>query len=126
MLGTCVLSSGYSDAYFKRAKLLQQLIAKEFEDAFKTCDVIITPASPITAWKFGEKAGSPTEMYAADICTITLNIAGLPGISVPCGFDSNNMPIGFQVIGKKFREADILSVAKCCENTVGGFAVKEF
>ena len=76
-------------------------------------------------WKY-KKAGSPTEMYAADICTITLNIAGLPGISVPCGFDSNNMPIGFQVIGKKFREADILSVAKCYENTVGGFAVKEF
>ena len=126
MLGTCVLSSGYSDAYYKRAKLLQQQIAKEFEDAFSRCDVIITPASPITAWKFGEKAGSPTEMYAADICTITLNIAGLPGISVPCGFDSNNMPIGFQVIGKKFRETEILTVAKCYENTVGGFAVKEF
>ncbi len=126
MLGTCVLSSGYSDAYYKRAKLLQQQITKEFEDAFKHCDVIITPSSPITAWKFGERAGSPTEMYAADICTITLNIAGLPGISVPCGFDANNLPIGFQVIGKKFRESDILTVAKCYENAVGGFAVKEF
>jgi len=127
MLGTCVLSSGYSDAYYKRAKLLQQNLAAEFTEAFKTCDVIITPSIALTAWKFGEKAGNPAEVYAADICTITLNIAGLPGMSVPCGFDSsNNMPVGFQIIGKKFRESDILTVAKCYENAVGGFAVKEF
>ena len=73
------------------------------------------------------KVMTPAEVYAADICTITLNIAGLPGMSVPCGFDSsNNMPVGFQIIGKKFRESDILTVAKCYENAVGGFAVKEF
>ena len=127
MLGTFVLSSGFYDAYYKRAKLLQQNLAKEFTDAFKSCDVIITPSIALTAWKFGEKAGNPAEVYAADICTITLNIAGLPGMSVPCGFDStNNMPVGFQIIGKKFRESDILTVAKCYENAVGGFAVKEF
>ena len=101
--------------------------AKEFTDAFKSCDVIITPSIALTAWKFGEKAGNPAVVYAADICTITLNIAGLPGMSVPCGFDStNNMHVGFQIIGKKFRESDILTVAKCYENAVGGFAVKEF
>ncbi len=126
MLGTYVLSSGYYDAYYKRAKVLQQQIAREFEDAFKCCDVILTPSCPITAFKLGEKTDNPTEMYAADICTVTLNIAGLPGVSVPCGFDGNGLPVGFQVIGKKFRESDILTVAKCYEKTVGGFAVKEF
>ena len=107
--------------------LIYENLSKEFTDAFKSCDVIITPSIALTAWKFGEKAGNPAEVYAADICTITLNIAGLPGMSVPCGFDSsNNMPVGFQIIGKKFRESDILTVAKCYENAVGGFAVKEF
>lgn len=126
MLGTYVLSSGYYDAYYKRAKVLQQVIAKEFEDAFKTCDVIVTPICPTTAFKIGEKSDDPLAMYAGDICTVTLNIAGLPGISVPCGFDSNNLPIGFQVIGPKFSESKLLTIAKCYENTVGGFAVKEF
>lgn len=126
MLGTYVLSSGYYDAYYKRAKMLQQNIVKEYNEAFKSCDVILTPTSPITAFKFGEKTDNQVEMYAADICTVTVNIAGLPGINVPCGFDSNNLPIGFQIIGKKFRESDILTVAKCYEKTVGGFAVKEF
>ncbi len=126
MLGTYVLSSGYYDAYYKRAKMLQQNIVKEYNEAFKLCDVILTPTSPITAFNFGEKTDNQVEMYAADICTVTVNIAGLPGINVPCGFDSNNLPIGFQIIGKKFRESDILTVAKCYEKTVGGFAVKEF
>lgn len=126
MLGTYVLSSGYYDAYYKRAKLLQKNIAKEFSEAFKVCDVILTPTCPMTAFKFGEKTDNPVEMYAADICTVTVNIAGLPAVSVPCGFDSNNLPVGFQVIGKKFRESDILTVAKCYEDAVGGFAVKEF
>ncbi len=126
MLGTYVLSSGYYDAYYKRAKVLQQQISNEFSDAFKSCDIIITPMSPTTAFKIGEKSSDPVAMYAGDICTVTLNIAGLPGMNVPCGFDSNNMPIGFQIIGSKFSESKMLSVAKCYENAVGGFKVKEF
>ena len=126
MLGTYVLSSGFYDAYYKKAKVLQKVITKEFEDALKLCDAIITPLSPTTAFKIGEKSDDPLAMWAGDICTVTLNIAGLPGINVPCGFDSNNMPIGFQVLGPKFSEATLLTVAKCYENTVGGFAVKEF
>lgn len=126
MLGTYVLSSGFYDAYYKKAKALQKNIAKEFNDVLSVCDAIITPLSPTTAFKIGEKSDDPLAMYAGDICTVTLNIAGLPGISVPCGFDANNLPIGFQVIGKKFGESTLLTVAKCYENTVGGFAVKEF
>ncbi len=126
MLGTYVLSSGFYDAYYKKAKALQMNIAKEFDDVLKQCDAIITPLSPTTAFKIGEKSDDPLAMYAGDICTVTLNIAGLPGINVPCGFDSNSMPIGFQVIGKKFSESTLLTVAKCFETTVGGFAVKEF
>lgn len=126
MLGTYVLSSGFYDAYYKKAKALQKNIAKEFNDVLSVCDAIITPLSPTTAFKIGEKSDDPLAMYAGDICTVTLNIAGLPGISVPCGFDTNNLPIGFQVIGKKFSESTLLTVAKCYENTVGGFAVKEF
>jgi len=126
LLGTYVLSSGFYDAYYKKAKMLQKVIRKEFEDALKQCDAIITPLSPTTAFKIGEKSDDPVAMWAADICTVTLNIAGLPGINVPCGFDSNNMPVGFQVLGPKFSESTLLTIAKCYENTVGGFAVKEF
>ncbi len=126
MLGTYVLSSGFYDAYYKKAKVMQKRITKEFEDALKLCDAIITPLSPTTAFKIGEKSDDPIAMWAGDICTVTLNIAGLPGINVPCGFDSNNLPIGFQVLGPKFSESTLLTIAKCYENTVGGFAVKEF
>lgn len=127
MLGTYVLSSGFYDAYYKKAKVLQKNIAKEFDDAFKLCDAIITPINPTTAFKIGEKSDDPLAMYAGDICTVTLNIAGLPGISIPCGFSAeDNMPIGFQAIGKKFTEDKLLTIAKCYENAVGGFAVKEF
>ncbi len=126
LLGSYVLSSGFYDAYYKKAKMLQKLIRKEFEDALKLCDAIITPLNPTTAFKIGEKSDDPVAMWAGDICTVTLNIAGLPGINVPCGFDSNNMPVGFQVLGPKFSESTLLTIAKCYENTVGGFAVKEF
>ena len=126
LLGTYVLSSGFYDAYYKKAKMLQKVIRKEFEDALKQCDAIITPLSPTTAFRIGEKSNDPVAMWAGDICTVTLNIAGLPGINVPCGFDSNNMPVGFQVLGPKFSESTLLTIAKCYEHTVGGFAVKEF
>lgn len=125
MLGTYVLSSGYYDAYYKRAKMLQRMISQEFDEAFKLCDVIATPTSPSTAFKLGEKISDPLAMYASDICTVTANIAGLPGVSVPCGFGDGHLPIGMQLIGKKFSEAEILRVAKCYETAVGGFAVKE-
>lgn len=125
MLGTAVLSSGYYDAYYKRAKMLQRVIGKEFDDAFEKCDVILTPTTPYTAFKIGEKVGDPLAMYAADILTVTVNIAGLPGVSIPCGFGANNLPIGMQLIGPKFSEAKLLSVAKCYESALGGFAVKE-
>lgn len=125
MLGTYVLSSGYYDAYYKRAKMLQRMITQEFEDVFAACDVIITPTTPSTAFKLGEKTTDPVEMYATDICTVTANIAGLPGVSVPCGFGANHMPIGMQILGPKFSEAKLLGIAKCYETMQGGFAVKE-
>lgn len=125
MLGTYVLSSGYYDAYYKRAKMLQRMIGQEFTTAFEGCDVIIAPVTPTTAFKLGEKTSDPLEMYAADICTVTVNIAGLPAISVPCGEDENGMPIGMQIIGAKFSESKLLGVAKCYETAVGGFKLKE-
>ncbi len=125
MLGTYVLSSGYYDAYYKRAKMLQRMIAQEFTSAFEGCDVIIAPVTPTSAFKLGEHTSDPLEMYAADICTVTVNIAGLPAISVPCGTDTDGMPIGMQIIGSKFSESKLLGVAKCYETAVGGFAVKE-
>ena len=125
MLGTYVLSSGYYDAYYKRAKLLQQNIALEFDEAFKKCDVLATPVNPTTAFKLGERVDDPLAMYAADVCTINVNIAGLPGISIPCGFGADGMPIGLQLIGPKWSEAKLLGTAKCYETAVGGFAVKE-
>lgn len=125
MLGTYVLSSGYYDAYYKRAKMLQRSITQEFYDAFESCDAIVTPLSPTTAFKLGEKQDDPLAMYAGDICSVTLNIAGLPGISVPCGFDSQGLPVGMQLIGPRFSESRLLTIAKTYETAVGGFAVKE-
>lgn len=124
MLGTHVLSSGYYDAYYKRAKLLQRQIAKEFASAFEQCDILAAPTVPFTAFKLGEKTVDPLAMYAADICTVTVNIAGLPALSIPCGFGANQMPIGMQLIGPKFSEGALLGAARCYEQAVGGFAVK--
>lgn len=125
MLGTYVLSSGYYDAYYKRAKRLQQMIAAEFAEAFTKCDVIATPVTPTTAFKLGERCADPVQMYAGDICTVTVNIAGLPGLAMPCGYDAGGLPIGMQLIGPKFSENRLLAVAKSYETAVGGFAVKE-
>ena len=121
LLGTFVLSSGYYDAYYNRAKLLQRQIADEFAKSFEECDVLITPTSPSTAFKFGENTDDPVKMYAADICTITVNIASLPGISVPCGVGADGMPIGMQIIGPKFSEATLLRTAANYEKICGGF-----
>jgi aspartyl-tRNA(Asn)/glutamyl-tRNA(Gln) amidotransferase subunit A len=111
MLGTYALSSGYYDAYYKKAQQVRTLIMKSFDDAFNKYDVIITPTTPTTAFKFGEKSEDPLEMYAADICTVSVNIAGLPGLVIPCGFDSQGLPVGMQLIGKAFDEPTLLRAA---------------
>ena len=118
MLGTFVLSSGFFDAYYKKAKLVAAEIVKEFDEAFGMCDVIAVPATPSTAFKLGENMGDPTKMYAADICTVTVNIAGLPAVSVPCG-KSGGMPVGLQFIGSKFSEQMLLNAAYAVEQSVG-------
>ncbi|MBQ9374794.1 MAG: Asp-tRNA(Asn)/Glu-tRNA(Gln) amidotransferase subunit GatA [Ruminococcus sp.] len=121
MLGTFVLSSGFYDAYYGKAKLLQRRISEEFNSAFKDIDVIAAPTVPTTAFKIGENIGDPLKMYATDICTVTVNIAGLPAVSVPCGNDSNKLPVGLQLIGNKFTEQALLNTAYAYEKTAGGF-----
>lgn len=121
LLGTFVLSSGYYDAYYKRAKLLQHKIGEEFNNAFESCDVILTPTAPDTAFKIGENVDDPLKMYATDICTVTVNIAGLPALSIPCGNDEKGLPIGCQLIGAKFSEQNLLNTAFAYEQAVGGF-----
>ena len=111
ILGTYVLSSGYYDAYYKKAQKVRTLVMNEFNNAFKKYDVILTPTSPTVAFDIGSKTSDPLEMYLSDICTVSVNIAGLPAISIPCGQDKENMPIGMQLIGNKFCEETILNVA---------------
>lgn len=111
LIGTYVLSHGYYDAYYIKAQKLRRLIAQDFVEAFKRCDVILGPTSPGTAFKIGEKSGDPVQMYLSDIYTIAVNLAGLPGMSLPCGFDRANLPVGMQLIGDYFGEAKMLNVA---------------
>ncbi|MBI2091266.1 MAG: Asp-tRNA(Asn)/Glu-tRNA(Gln) amidotransferase subunit GatA [Deltaproteobacteria bacterium] len=115
MLGTYALSAGYYDAYYLKAQKVRALIKKDFDEAFKTCDVIITPTAPTTAFEIGEKTQDPLQMYLSDIFTISVNLAGLPALSLPCGFDSDGLPIGLQVIGKHLDEATILRIAYAYE-----------
>ena len=118
MIGTYALSSGYYDAYYKKAQQVRTLVMRDFEKAFEKYDVLVTPTAPMTAFGIGEKTSDPLEMYLADICTVSVNIAGLPAIVLPCGYDKNGMPIGVQIIGKPFGEADILRTAHCLEQTI--------
>ena len=111
ILGTYVLSSGYYDAYYKKAQQVRTLVKQEFEKCFNKYDVILTPTSPTVAFEFGSKSNNPLEMYMADICTVSINIAGVPAISIPCGVDSNGMPVGLQLIGNNFAEETILNAA---------------
>ena len=111
ILGTYVLSSGYYDAYYKKAQQVRTLVKQEFDKAFEKYDVILTPTSPTVAFEVGTRSNNPLEMYLADICTVSVNIAGLPGISIPCGVDSKGMPIGMQLIGNRFEESKILNAA---------------
>ena len=111
MIGTYVLSHGYYDAYYLQAQKIRRLIAQDFDAAFKQCDIIMGPTAPTTAFNFGEKADDPVAMYLSDIYTIAVNLAGLPGMSVPCGFGANGRPVGLQIIGNYFAEAKMLGVA---------------
>jgi len=111
ILGTYVLSSGYYDAYYKKAIQVRTLVRQEFDKLFEKYDVLLTPTSPTVAFEIGSKSNNPLEMYLADICTVSVNIAGLPAISIPCGVNSQNMPIGMQLIGKRFAEETILNAA---------------
>lgn len=114
MLGTFALSSGYYDAYYKKAQKARTLIKKDFEDVFEKYDVIVGPTTPTPAFKLGEKTSDPLTMYANDLLTIPVNLAGVPGISVPCGFD-NGLPLGLQIIGKHFDESTVYRVAHAFE-----------
>lgn len=118
ILGTYVLSSGYYDAYYKKAQQVRTLVSNEFSKAFEKYDVILTPTSPTVAFNIGEKSSDPLEMYLADICTVSINIAGVPAISIPCGVNSEGMPIGMQLIGDKFNEEKILNAAYAFEQKI--------
>jgi aspartyl-tRNA(Asn)/glutamyl-tRNA(Gln) amidotransferase subunit A len=117
MLGTFVLSSGYYDAYYEKAQRVRSMLANDFAEAFKKCDVIATPTAPTPAFKIGEKANDPLAMYLSDIYTVTVNLAGVPAISVPCGQSSAGLPIGLQLIGNHFDEARLLNAAYAYELT---------
>lgn len=122
VLGTYSLSSGYYDAYYLKALKGRTLIINDFRDAFTKCDVIISPVAPVTAFGIGEKINDPLSMYMADILTISANLAGIPGISIPVGLDSGKMPIGMQIMGNHFGEKDILNAAKAAEKISGKYA----
>jgi aspartyl-tRNA(Asn)/glutamyl-tRNA(Gln) amidotransferase subunit A len=115
ILGTYALSAGYYEAYYLKAQRVRTLMKKDFEEAFEKCDAIITPTAPTTAFKIGEKIQDPLQMYLSDIYTISVNLAGLPAVSLPCGFDSQGLPIGMQIIGKHFDESTILRIAYAFE-----------
>jgi aspartyl-tRNA(Asn)/glutamyl-tRNA(Gln) amidotransferase subunit A len=115
MLGTYALSAGYYDAYYVKAQKVRTLVAQDFRQAFNKCDVIVTPTSPTPAFKLGENTSDPIKMYLADVFTVAVNLAGLPGLSLPCGFSKSGLPIGMQVLGRPFDEATILRTARAFE-----------
>lgn len=119
MLGTFALSAGYYDAYYKKALQVRTLIMNELSDIFKKYDLILSPTAPTTAWRFGEKS-DPMEMYLSDICTVPVNIAGIPAISLPCGKDRDGLPVGLQLMGKVFDESSVLRAARALEMELGG------
>ena len=115
MLGTYALSAGYYDAYYLRAQKVRALIRRDFDQAFATVDAVVSPTSPTTAFRLGEKLDDPLAMYLSDVYTVPVNLAGLPGISIPCGFDSKGLPVGLQLIGKPFDEETLLRIARAVE-----------
>ena len=123
LIGTYVLSAGYYDAFYARAQKLRTLIARDFTEAFKRCDVLLTPATPGPAFALGAKSDDPVSMYLNDVFTVTVNLAGLPGLAVPAGLTSDGLPLGLQIIGKAFDEATVLKVGRSVEQAAG-FAAK--
>ena len=121
LLGTFVLSAGYYDAYYGRAQCVRTLLCKDFNLAFRDVDVLVGPTAPSTAFAIGEKTNNPLEMYLSDVFTVTANLAGLPGISVPCGQDDTGLPVGLQIIGPALGEAKILKAARLIEQLRGPF-----
>ena len=117
MVGTYVLSHGYYDAYYLQAQRLRRMIAQDYQNALAQCDVIMGPVAPTPAWRLGEKSDNPVQMYLADIYTLSLNLAGLPGMSIPCGFSADQRPIGLQLIGNYFDEARLLQIAHAFQST---------
>jgi aspartyl-tRNA(Asn)/glutamyl-tRNA(Gln) amidotransferase subunit A len=117
MLGTFALSTGYYDAYYLKAQKVRTLIKRDFEQAFKRCDLIATPTAPSTAFRLGEKMSDPLQMYLSDIFTISVNLAGLPGMALPCGYDGGAMPIGLQLIGPAFGEEVVLRAGDAFERS---------
>jgi aspartyl-tRNA(Asn)/glutamyl-tRNA(Gln) amidotransferase subunit A len=122
ILGTYALSAGYYDAYYLKALKVRTLILRDFQQAFKRVDIILTPTTPTVAFKIGEKTGDPLSMYLSDIFTITQPLAGIPAISLPCGKNSENLPVGLQLMASHFQESLLLSVAHHFEKA-GGFTV---
>jgi aspartyl-tRNA(Asn)/glutamyl-tRNA(Gln) amidotransferase subunit A len=118
MLGTYALSAGYYEAYYKKACQVRTLLIEDFKAAFEVCDVIVMPTAPTTAFRLGEKVEDPLQMYLSDVFTIPVNMAGLPGISVPCGWDSRGLPVGVQIVSGHFEEEKILRVAYAYERAV--------
>ncbi|MDY7040714.1 MAG: amidase, partial [Chloroflexota bacterium] len=115
MLGTYALSAGYYDAYYLKAQQVRTLIKQDFDRAFERCDVILCPTAPTTAFKIGEKSGDPLQMYLSDVFTLSASLAGLPGLSLPCGYDEQGLPIGLQIIGQTFDEPTVFRVAYAYE-----------
>ena len=118
MIGTYVLSSGYYDAYYLKAQKVRKLIKNDFDTAFNNVDAILTPSTPSSAFKIGDKTDDPVSMYLNDIFTVPVNLAGLPGISIPGGLDDKGYPLGLQIIGRPFEEQNILNIAHAMEEKI--------
>jgi aspartyl-tRNA(Asn)/glutamyl-tRNA(Gln) amidotransferase subunit A len=118
MLGTFVLSAGYYEAYYERAQKVRRLIRRDFEQVFEQVDLLLTPTTPTTAFKLGEKTADPLSMYLADVYTAAVNLAGLPAMSLPCGTDSGGLPIGLQLIGPEFAEASLFRFAALVQRVI--------
>ncbi len=119
MLGTYALSAGYYEAYYQKASQVRTLIRRDFDAVFQTCDLVATPVAPTPAFPLGEKIDDPLTMYLSDIFTISANLAGIPGISIPCGLSQQGLPIGLQLLAKPFAEATLLQVASALEKVIG-------
>ena len=119
MLGTYVLSAGYYDAYYLKAQQVRTLILRDYDRAFERVDVVAMPTSPIPAFKIGERIADPLQMYLADVFTVSANLAGLPALSIPCGFTDDRLPVGLQLTGRRFDEATLVRIADAYERDAG-------